>query len=239
LDSYVEANGIAPDLLKIDTEGNELNVLRGALGTIKRHAPVIVLESGAGSDAMSGNPDNDASIGRLLQGLGYQQFALDTNNKYFLHSRSTLLQHHRALSVFARMLSFEDIEIALAASGLPPNIGEVTGEFHIILDFTEMITLNKREAFVMPFSRRLSAHNQDDSAEPRPNRVFLSGGVMVSLYNATQSAATHQGAACSMTIRTADVTISALLVPSISPAGHRAATRVLRGIRAAVCATHP
>ena len=238
MDSYVEASGIAPDLLKIDTEGNELNVLRGALGTIKRHAPVIVLESGAASDAMSGNPDNDASIGRLLQGLGYQQFALDTNNKYFLHSRSTLLQHHRALSVFARMLSFEDIEIALAASGLAPNIREVTGEYHITLEFTETIALNKRDTFVMPFSRRLSAHNQDDSAEPGPNRVFLSS-VMVSLYNVTQSAATQPGAACSKTIRTADVTISALLVPSISPAGHRAATRVLRGIRAAVCATHP
>ncbi len=46
-------------------------MLHGALRTIERYAPVIVMETGTSSDAMSGNPDNEAMIGKLLDGLGF------------------------------------------------------------------------------------------------------------------------------------------------------------------------
>lgn len=44
LDKYVEQSGLHPDLIKIDTEGNELSVIRGAVNTIKTHKPLIIFE---------------------------------------------------------------------------------------------------------------------------------------------------------------------------------------------------
>ncbi|MEO6613348.1 MAG: FkbM family methyltransferase [Chitinophagaceae bacterium] len=45
LDEYVQTHKIQPDLIKIDTEGNEINVLRGATEVIKNGHPLIVFES--------------------------------------------------------------------------------------------------------------------------------------------------------------------------------------------------
>jgi len=45
LDDYVHQNNIQPDLLKIDTEGNEINVLNGALKTISTKKPIIIFET--------------------------------------------------------------------------------------------------------------------------------------------------------------------------------------------------
>jgi FkbM family methyltransferase len=44
LDSYCSRMKISPDFIKIDVEGNELNVLRGALATLKRCSPKIHIE---------------------------------------------------------------------------------------------------------------------------------------------------------------------------------------------------
>lgn len=45
LDEYVQQNNIQPDLLKIDTEGNEINVLNGAIKTIIAVKPMIIFET--------------------------------------------------------------------------------------------------------------------------------------------------------------------------------------------------
>jgi FkbM family methyltransferase len=50
LDSFAKENAIAPDLIKIDTEGNEVNVLKGATETIRRCKPLIVFEANLLSD---------------------------------------------------------------------------------------------------------------------------------------------------------------------------------------------
>ncbi len=44
LDSYCSRMMISPDFIKIDVEGNELNVLRGGLATLKRCNPKIHIE---------------------------------------------------------------------------------------------------------------------------------------------------------------------------------------------------
>jgi len=45
LDAFVAAQEAGPDLVKIDTEGNELGVLRGATRTLAEHRPIVVFES--------------------------------------------------------------------------------------------------------------------------------------------------------------------------------------------------
>jgi hypothetical protein len=43
------------DLIKIDVEGGELNVLKGAVETIKRTKPVIIFEHGLGASEFYGS----------------------------------------------------------------------------------------------------------------------------------------------------------------------------------------
>jgi len=77
VDALVEARGIADlSVLKIDTDGHESYVLRGALATIGRLRPAILFEFGP--DHMRRYPDSDpdALIG-LLHGLGYTVTRLD------------------------------------------------------------------------------------------------------------------------------------------------------------------
>lgn len=45
LDQYVTEKGIEPDLIKIDTEGNEINVLKGAKDLLIRKKPLVIFES--------------------------------------------------------------------------------------------------------------------------------------------------------------------------------------------------
>lgn len=45
LDSYIEKNKIKPDLIKIDTEGYELKVLKGGKNFLRKEKPVVIFES--------------------------------------------------------------------------------------------------------------------------------------------------------------------------------------------------
>ncbi len=64
LDELVEREGVTPDLIKIDTEGGELGVLRGAGRTLARARPLVLFES------WTGDPDRP-SLFDLLAGAGY------------------------------------------------------------------------------------------------------------------------------------------------------------------------
>jgi FkbM family methyltransferase len=55
----------APDVIKIDVEGAELEVLQGARGVIARHRPVVLCEVGSG---------HAAAAAALLRELGYRLF---------------------------------------------------------------------------------------------------------------------------------------------------------------------
>lgn len=79
LDALVEQHGLAPRLIKIDVEGAELLVLRGARRTILRHKPVILVEHGSAAERYGESPD---TFFELCEDLGLRIFDFDARGPY-------------------------------------------------------------------------------------------------------------------------------------------------------------
>jgi FkbM family methyltransferase len=72
----VVPDGFAPAFIKIDVEGAELFVLRGAIETLRRHRPVLWIEHGRTTDGYRGASSHD--LWDLLCGeIGYRLFDAD------------------------------------------------------------------------------------------------------------------------------------------------------------------
>ena len=61
---------LKPDLIKIDTEGSELDVIKSSLKTIKKYKPLIIIEF---------NHSNFHPIKKILSQLGYKNYILQNN----------------------------------------------------------------------------------------------------------------------------------------------------------------
>jgi FkbM family methyltransferase len=61
---------LTPTVVKIDVEGAELEVLRGAAETLRKHRPVLLLEIHLSE--MEARGDDPREIGRILAPLGYR-----------------------------------------------------------------------------------------------------------------------------------------------------------------------
>jgi FkbM family methyltransferase len=73
--------GVHPAFVKIDVEGAEEQMLRGAAGTLRRHRPILALEHGRGSADLYGT--TPGAVHDLLCGeLGYEITGLDGDGPY-------------------------------------------------------------------------------------------------------------------------------------------------------------
>jgi len=59
LDAYVERTGRVPSVIKIDAEGAEFLVLRGAEQTLRRHRPILIMEFDPGAAREAGRTVRD------------------------------------------------------------------------------------------------------------------------------------------------------------------------------------
>lgn len=76
LDSYCSRKMIEPDFIKIDVEGNELNIFRGGIKTLMKYHPKIHVEI----EIRHAGMDNVNETFRFLEDLGY--------SGQFVHGRS-------------------------------------------------------------------------------------------------------------------------------------------------------
>lgn len=88
IDELVDQLGLSPDILKIDTQGNDAAVLEGALGTMRRRPPSIVSTEMFFASAYMGQSDwIDSSC--VLRDAGYRLHSFtrlvstSQNNLYF------------------------------------------------------------------------------------------------------------------------------------------------------------
>jgi FkbM family methyltransferase len=80
LDALVAARGVDRlDFIKIDAEGSEARILEGALGTINRFQPVILLEIEPENLAAQGSTTD--GLLELVAGVGYRIWVFDSQGQ--------------------------------------------------------------------------------------------------------------------------------------------------------------
>ena len=81
LDNIIPA-GVSIDFIKIDVEGGEFGVLKGARNILMKSKPLLVFECGLGASEFYGT--NPADLFSYLQECGYRIFSLQN----WLHQKS-------------------------------------------------------------------------------------------------------------------------------------------------------
>ena len=91
LDSFVAKNGCIPGLIKIDVEGAEINVLRGAESVLRKYHPEIIISVHPKHLKILGHSVDE--LAKEIRGLGYQTYNIDgskvngnlQSGEYYLH----------------------------------------------------------------------------------------------------------------------------------------------------------
>ena len=110
LDAYaVEASLPDPDFVKIDAEGFEQAILRGAQAFLARVGPDIFIEIW---------PDNDAECSALLRALGYRRVV--GFGKNFHYSRTVTLAQRLLLLISAAVVAIQTEWIVLTQPAAGP-----------------------------------------------------------------------------------------------------------------------
>ena len=75
IDAYCAEHDLRPDLIKVDVEGAEMNVLRGAARTLIEHRPIVVVE--VHPDALRSRGVTEATFCEFLASVEYSFSALE------------------------------------------------------------------------------------------------------------------------------------------------------------------
>jgi len=89
LDAYCEQRQLSPTLIKIDTEGFEWEVLRGAMTILQALKPTILVE-------VSSPLEQQHAMWEALAGLGYRCYAVDRSMRARYPAQPFTLVHHVA-----------------------------------------------------------------------------------------------------------------------------------------------
>jgi FkbM family methyltransferase len=92
--------GLRPRFVKIDVEGAEALVLRGARRTLREHRPLVAFEHGAGSAEYHGT--GPADVHGLFEQLGYEIFGLDGDGPYDVERFSEIFASGERVNFVAR-----------------------------------------------------------------------------------------------------------------------------------------
>lgn len=91
LDDFIRQQGIQPDVIKVDVEGAEQQVLRGAERTLREHRPLVFVELHTWNTMPM--VENAAGVLRLAHEFGYRMVYLKT--KQVLEDVAVLAQRGR------------------------------------------------------------------------------------------------------------------------------------------------
>ncbi|MFQ6016731.1 MAG: FkbM family methyltransferase [Kiloniellaceae bacterium] len=90
LDTFCERRGLEPDVIKIDVEGAEVGVLRGAVRTLRRFRPIIFLSVHPRQLRLLGH--DVAELSRLIGEFGYDCRSVSGSEVSELEGQEYLLQ---------------------------------------------------------------------------------------------------------------------------------------------------
>jgi FkbM family methyltransferase len=79
LDSIVEQHSLSPTMIKIDVEGMELEVIKGARQTIEKHRPFLIVEFGQNTQVLK--EKNSELYTLLTQFKGYRFYRLKSSKE--------------------------------------------------------------------------------------------------------------------------------------------------------------
>jgi FkbM family methyltransferase len=100
LDDFCMENGIkSVDLIKIDTEGHELSVIRGSLNMIEKHKPVIIFE--VGQYLLDEMGISFMEIFDILNELGYRLFDIRKGRHVTAQNHAAIIPHRSTIDIVA------------------------------------------------------------------------------------------------------------------------------------------
>jgi len=82
IDQIVKESGVIPTALNIDVEGAEMLVINGAVGTLKKHKPLVWLS--IHSDLIKGYNSSEEKLVKRMESLGYIGELLATDHEKHL-----------------------------------------------------------------------------------------------------------------------------------------------------------
>lgn len=89
LDQYVKDYGVTPDFIKIDAEGMEVKILRGAAELLRNHGPKLILEVNEGALKHFGTSREE--LFGLLDSFGYKYKDIYGHSLSKLHTQFDII----------------------------------------------------------------------------------------------------------------------------------------------------